>query len=264
MRAMRSVFLILAAATALAPLSNYNIARERAANCERFRVETDASAAVWGPPISASGGASARGAAWTPIAAIGDSPIYEARGAIPDAVARRVVAEAEARWAATGDRSSRFTMSAGHRECHAADLPRTRRWLSAFTERELPRLDLPEAASAYAVYDALVLRYDGPAAGQPVHADYATVTLNFALNGGFEGGGTRFEALDRTLRAPPGAALAHASARRHAGAPTTNGTRYAMVVFCSDAADVDHGRCGPPAPRFASTRGIELRVSRRA
>ena len=49
--------------------------------------------------------------------------------------------------------------------------------------------------------------------------------------GTFGGGGTSFEAAGETLRPRRGEMLSHFGRVRHAGEPTTAGTRYVLVGF---------------------------------
>jgi len=116
------------------------------------------------------------------------------------------------------------------------------------------------------VYDSLVVRYNGDkavdrfGASQPLHGDGGIISVNIALNSHrdeekhgstnktsdtdtFTGGGTFFEDLIKLeedqsktsspiLRpSAPGHALAHWSTHRHAGAPTSSGTRDILVIF---------------------------------
>ena len=47
----------------------------------------------------------------------------------------------------------------------------------------------------------------------------------------YDGGGTHFECLDRVLHADCGQFTAFPGSLVHAGAPTTRGTRYILVLF---------------------------------
>ena len=123
-------------------------------------------------------------------------------------------------------------MSAQVRERHAAELPRTKGALVDLWP------DLARTTGCEVIYDALVLHYDaeyseanGVRASQPVHRDDSVVTVNIALNDGYEGGGTIFEENGDVVRLRKGEALVHDSALRHAGAPTLQGERWALVVF---------------------------------
>ncbi|VEU45053.1 unnamed protein product [Pseudo-nitzschia multistriata] len=144
------------------------------------------------------------------------------------------------------------------------------------------------------VYDSLVVRYDGNKAtdrfeaSQPLHRDGGVVSVNIALNSHdvaketrradrFTGGGTFFEDLMgrepnehqseneneasggdaspvlRPLAA--GHALAHWSTKRHAGAPTTSGTRDILVFFLTQRKATETAAAGA-VPKSAFS-GIE-------
>ena len=242
----------VAAARALAPA---RLARELALNRARHDAEVAQSLETWGPPVAVGAGGSP---AWSRVAACGDDAIY--RSKVARSVAARVVAEAEAHWASpNASRTSRFTMVDDLSDVHVEDLPWTKSWLADFVAREVGG---PAArvcgATRLAIYDALVIKYDGAGAGQPVHRDYGEATLNVALNDACEyaGGGTRFEASDATLRLDAaGDCALHASRLRHAGAALERGTRYVLVCFLVDAAAPDDERVCHARATEAHRRG---------
>ena len=90
----------------------------------------------------------------------------------------------------------------------------------------------------------------------PLHTDQSTLSLTIALNdpdstgssedpalpeeatevmpnsvAGFEGGGTYFESLARTLSPPAGGVVSFPGDVSHGGRPITRGTRYIIAVF---------------------------------
>ena len=139
--------------------------------------------------------------------------------------------------------TSRFTYTAASRidEVHTSELPSAREWLSAKLQSTIfPLLEerfggagSAVEASQLAVYDSLIIRYDASRGGtqQPTHRDGALMSVNLALGGEFEGGGTRFEGNGQVLTMPRGHAMVHASGARHAGHPISSGERWVLVVF---------------------------------
>ena len=90
------------------------------------------------------------------------------------------------------------------------------------------------AMRAVHMQDAFVVRYD--AVGQDrlaTHTDDSELSFNLLLSHprDFGGGGTSFEAAAETVRPQQGEMLSHFGRVRHAGEPTTEGTRYVLVGF---------------------------------
>jgi tetratricopeptide (TPR) repeat protein len=172
------------------------------------------------------------------------------------------------------EKSSRFTYQfQGNSEAHVSDFQDSN--VIAIFNRILVEHLEPWIRKAFFgeemkgplfVYDALVIRYNATAsktsmAGQPLHRDLGSVSINIMLNDGFQGGGTFFdnqlqaasqilqtnettsffESLQQNqqeeLSFEPlkplgvGYALAHRSSQRHAGAGTTQGVRDILVIF---------------------------------
>eukprot|EP00962_Isochrysis_galbana_P015788 scaffold4520_cov96-Isochrysis_galbana.AAC.4 len=78
----------------------------------------------------------------------------------------------------------------------------------------------------------------------PAHSDFSLLTVNIALSGGHAGGGTWVQALGgeagETVHAGIGHAVIHAGGLWHAGARTTAGRRYILVLFLHSRLFVDH------------------------
>lgn len=118
---------------------------------------------------------------------------------IVSVVERREVIEEAAGEMAAG-RTSRFTYTAQSRigEVHVSELPKAREWLARRLHDTLyPMIEERFSVDAgdLAVYDSLIIRYDASRGGiqQPMHRDASLISVNIALNGDYEGGGTRFE-----------------------------------------------------------------------
>lgn len=240
-------------------LSTPKRAAEHLKNEARHQSDLEDSATRWGAPIALAG---ANGARWPAVAA--PRTVLTAPRVMPRAVAKRIKSEADARFA-TQTSASRFSMTEDLRDCHADELPRTKAWLRAFvaSQRFTGAMQVPEASNVthLAIYDALIVKYapdlarDRAASGQPVHRDFSTLTLNFALSdaGDFDGGGTRFEGVGDVTLTPTSAgdAVAHAGRTRHAGAATTRGERYVLVCFLASI-EPDH-------TRLSLARAMDLR-----
>ena len=118
-------------------------------------------------------------------------------------LSRSIIDEAENRAARNdGCWKSRYTLQGSSDEMHVADLPGASRILAArlpeiaeVAARSL--LPPPLGARDMRVYNALIVRYDALMRRDhmPAHADFSLITVNIALNSGFEGGGTWFQAL---------------------------------------------------------------------
>lgn len=179
----------------------------------------------------------------------------------------------ESRLALSSSSQSSFTMSGKNvREVHVSQLSNALEW----TRRALlPRLS--QVCSAFGVvdfvpYDALVLYYDaeyskkhGMRADQPAHRDHSDFTVNVALNGEFEGGGTRFEHPPRLLVKRNGDGIAHAGATRHSARASTSGERWVLVIFFLDRLRVNHSLFfheRSQKERLKGRPGMALRLAR--
>lgn len=94
---------------------------------------------------------------------------------------------------------------------------------------------IPGTLTSLRVADAFIVKYSA-AGGQTElkpHRDGSVVSFNIALNPSteFEGGGTWFQSIDRSLVLDQGRMLMHASGVLHGGHPITAGTRYILVGF---------------------------------
>ena len=96
------------------------------------------------------------------------------------------------------------------------------------------------------MYRSLVIQYDAAARllGQPIHRDGSVWSMIVPLNDGYEGGGTRIEALGRSIVIPTGHALLHPSALRHGGEKISGGVRWVLVAFLAATPMhwAEHGR----------------------
>ena len=95
------------------------------------------------------------------------------------------------------------------------------------------------------MYRSLVIQYDAAARllGQLIHRDGSVWSMIVPLNDGYEGGGTRIEALGRSIVIPTGHALLHPSALRHGGEKISGGVRWVLVAFlAATPMPIEHGR----------------------
>ena len=84
------------------------------------------------------------------------------------------------------------------------------------------------------VSEAFVVKYSAGAQNSlDLHTDSSRFSLNILLSAedAFAGGGTYFEALDRTEKPRQGGALIHEGDLKHRGMPITAGDRYILVAF---------------------------------
>ena len=82
--------------------------------------------------------------------------------------------------------------------------------------------------------DAFILKFEAGGRDRLVtHTDDSELSFNLLLSHprDFGGGGTSFEAAGETVRPQQGEMLSHFGRVRHAGEPTTEGTRYVLVGF---------------------------------
>ena len=214
------------------------------------------------PPVRiGGGGASCDCDAWAvPHAALGFGPDGGFFGGSEHVFATRtpllssracaaIVREAGA--AIAGGARSTFSLLDSNRDAPVHELPRTQRVLNA----ALPRIGRlvggcwtlrADAPTRLFVYRSLVIQYDAAARllGQPIHRDGSVWSMIVPLNDGYEGGGTRIEALGRSIVIPTGHALLHPSALRHGGEPISEGVRWVLVAFLAATPMhwAEHGR----------------------
>ena len=82
--------------------------------------------------------------------------------------------------------------------------------------------------------DAFILKFEAGSHDRLVtHTGDSELSFNLLLSHprDFGGGGTSFEAAAETVRPQQGEMLSHFGRVRHAGEPTTEGTRYVLVGF---------------------------------
>lgn len=84
--------------------------------------------------------------------------------------------------------------------------------------------------------DLFFVKYEaarGEQSGLDLHRDGSIVSFNILLNprSEFDGGGTYFEAADRTCEIEQGDCLLHSGQLRHAGREVTRGVRFILVGF---------------------------------
>lgn len=173
---------------------------------------------------------------------------------LTDAERQKIIQAAECQWKHQSSPSSRFTIQRpGNYEVHTADLGLTEAIFNPLLQDQIyPWLSqaFDYCGHSLCVYDSLVIRYnateakkDRPqsmGASQPLHKDLGIFSVNILLSRpeSFQGGGTFFENqlwLDKNIvplqPVKAGAALAHRSDERHAGAATIQGVRDILVFF---------------------------------
>ena len=133
------------------------------------------------------------------------------------------------------------------------DLPSVLPWFNdALREGLLPALSsrYPEAAAEIAlmrVLDCFLVRYRaGAQARLPTHSDQSLLSFTISLNDPdeYEGGGTWFEALGRSIDAPAaGHVVMFPGKVEHGGNAISAGTRYIIVLFIGYASN----RSGRPS-----------------
>ena len=71
--------------------------------------------------------------------------------------------------------------------------------------------------------------------GVCMHTDSADITLNVALSdpSDFDGGGTYFDEIDKTIMLQQGEMIIHLGSLKHSGVDITAGVRYILVAFMS-------------------------------
>ena len=124
------------------------------------------------------------------------------------------------------------------------------------TSTPLPKPDCDDLR----IFDVFIVKYDASEGGQRElknHRDASLVSLNIALNGDFEGGGTWIDPLGRALTNEAGGVLTHPSAVLHGGRSITSGVRYILVGFLISSSRVEHVRryvVGPESLPFTAER----------
>jgi hypothetical protein len=102
-----------------------------------------------------------------------------------------------------------------------------------------PGAEKPRAGDHRQLYleECFVVRYSADEEGAQnelaIHRDNSPYSFNLVLSASsdYSGGGTYFEALDRTCHMEKGGVVMHRGCMRHAGNPVTRGTRYILVGF---------------------------------
>jgi hypothetical protein len=153
-----------------------------------------------------------------------------------------IIGEAE-EWAArAGGWTSKRHFNHPTTDIPLAELPLTRWFLNsdALPNRIYPLLGHAFESSlpnwrALRVADAFIVKYNA-SGGQTFlskHRDGSVLSFNVALNARseYEGGGTWFEGLGRSLPIERGHVCAHAGGVLHGGHPITGGVRYILVAF---------------------------------
>ena len=192
----------------------------------------------------------------------------------------RVVADAEAHAARHGgwDTQRHLTYRSVDQAVH--HVPPVRAWL----DEQLQCAILPALEYLYGVpresmwvHDAFVVRYRvGEQEGLAVHADQSAWSAVIALNGdgagdgsgAFAGGGTWFEAANRTVGMEAGEVLFFHGKLRHEGVRVTRGTRYILALFFNQDTSLQHnsrprGAYIAPPSGGDSARGSNFRLCER-
>lgn len=134
----------------------------------------------------------------------------------------------------------------------------------AFRGRIAPWLEahmhLP--VGALAVHDAFVIKYSAAAQRLlPMHIDESALSFTLPLNrdSEYDGGGTYFGPLGRSVRPPMGSLIAfHGGRILHGGEPVIRGTRYVLAAFLYERCGPVRGECGgAAAPPETDARGIK-------
>lgn len=173
---------------------------------------------------------------------VGDfQPIVKTTPVLSPEECRTIIDESE-RIAAVSGWSTKRHGSYPTTDLPVSDLPESIELFNTLLkERILPLLGqefagaLPASMTSLRVADAFVVKYSA-AGGQTElkpHRDGSVLSFNIALNecSEFEGGGTWFQSIDRSLRIDRGEMVMHASGVLHGGHPITSGTRYILVGF---------------------------------
>ena len=174
---------------------------------------------------------------WPPRAPVGHEVVVTREPVLDCAACERVVAAAEAEAARRGGWST-----ARHYGAPTTDLPlhQVPEALAAFNAALrggfASRLAgaFRFAPEALRVHDAFVVKYQASKQrALPTHSDESELSLTLSLSpaAAYAGGGTFFPHLGRAARPARGHAVAFRGDLRHAGEPTTAGTRYIVAAF---------------------------------
>ena len=114
--------------------------------------------------------------------------------------------------------------------------PRLLDWFTEWMEREMMMLLQAQFQTnkRFFVHDAFLVRYDACKSSRflPLHFDESTHSFVLALNDEFEGGGTYFYALDKTIAPKAGSVVTFRGDKMlHGGNCVTKGVRYILAVF---------------------------------
>lgn len=187
------------------------------------------------PPLDAALGWEAL--SWPPRAPLGHEVVVTRAPVLDGAACERMVAAAEAEAARRGGWST-----ARHYGAPTTDLPlhQVPEALAAFNAALrggfASRLAgaFSFAPGALRVHDAFVVKYQAcRQRALPAHSDESEFSLTLSLSpaAAYVGGGTFFPHLGRAARPDRGHAVAFRGDLRHAGEPTTSGTRYIVAAF---------------------------------
>jgi tetratricopeptide (TPR) repeat protein len=168
----------------------------------------------------------------------------------PAAECAALVEASEARAAADGGWSTARHAQVPATDIAAARVPAVRTWLNEQLERAI----LPAFEHLYGVpreslwlVDAFVVKYSAgsPQDHLPQHFDQSPWSAIISLNNAtaYDGGGTHFMAMNRTVRADAGEFVSFSGRLSHGGNPVTRGTRYVLALFVNqDPAVPDNTR----------------------
>ena len=132
------------------------------------------------------------------------------------------------------------------------EMPSVLSWFNGALEQKLyPTLaslfpSIVTGASMLRAHSVLVVKYNGSdvTSRSDVHVDDALLAFTIALSptSSYEGGGTYFEHLNRTIDMPQGHATFRPGSVRHAGASISSGLRYIIGGFIALENKVEHVR----------------------
>ena len=115
--------------------------------------------------------------------------------------------------------------------------PKILEWFQAWMNRDVQALlcEQFQTTQRFYVHDAFLVRYSASAKSRflPLHFDECTHSLVLALNDDFEGGGTYFYNVNKTISdIPPGALISfRGNQLLHGGNVVSKGVRYIVAVF---------------------------------
>ncbi|EOD40116.1 hypothetical protein EMIHUDRAFT_108627 [Emiliania huxleyi CCMP1516] len=165
----------------------------------------------------------------------------------------RAVAAAEAHAAKSGGWTTSRHRAVPTTDVPVHEVPELLRWFNhAMAGRIAPLLaaQFRVAAADIRVHDAFLVRYSasGGQAHLPLHTDESVLSLTVVLNDEFEGGGTFFADLRRSLSPPVGHLVAFHGRALHGGEPIVSGVRYIVAAFLYVA--VEEPAAAPPLPEL--------------